>query len=94
MVGTELLNLSLLIVIKIKALPLLKISISAVLDGLLSSTQYKLCKMYSDCCWQSELQVIMFCDMPYQREGKISRDTSLRLPRYARGLDFTNKNPV
>lgn len=87
-------ELSLLIVIKIKALPLLKVSISSVPDGLFSSTQYKLCKMYSDCSLQSEPKVIMFCDILYQREGKISRDTSLRFPRCARGFGFINKNPI
>lgn len=40
--GMELLNLLLLIVIKIKASPLLKISIPSVLDGLFFPTQYEL----------------------------------------------------
>lgn len=40
--GMELLNLLLPIVIKIKALPLLQISISSVLDRLFSPTQYEL----------------------------------------------------
>lgn len=67
-------NLLLPTVMKIKALPLMKISISSVLDVVcvfflpLSTNRTE---KYSASSWQNhELQAIVFCDTPYQREGK------------------------